>query len=202
MTQSNIQMMEASTNRTFRNPLNIPIALIANRFGARSKEVERFLRFAVVGAVGAIIDLGTLSILQATLLPPVNLQKEPLVFNVALATTISFTLAVISNFIWTRLWVYPETRNDSFRKQLGQFAFLSVVGWLARTTWISLSYYALGPILMPIALPVIHWFRPAYVPSHTAEAKLGTLVAQMIGMVFVMFWNFFANRYWTYRHIK
>ncbi|MCL4255840.1 MAG: GtrA family protein, partial [Anaerolineae bacterium] len=35
-----------------------------------------------------------------------------------------------------------------------------------------------------------------------AEEKLGTIIAQMIAMVVVMLWNFFANRYWTYRDVK
>jgi putative flippase GtrA len=186
------------TNRTFRNPLDIIINAVANRFGEKSKEVERFLRFAVVGTIGAIVDFGTLIILQATILPPVKDNN----LNVIIATTIAFIAAIISNFTWNRLWTYPDSRSRSMRRQIAQFTFISLVGWLGRTAWIGWAYLHLGAILMPILLPEIQMFRAGYVPSATAEAKLGTLAAQLVGVVVVMFWNFFANRYWTYNDVK
>jgi putative flippase GtrA len=201
MTRLNTSAAESSVSRTFRNPLDGPITLIARRFGGKSREVERFLRFAVVGITGAVLDFGILIILQATLLPPVNEQKEPLVLNVALATSLAFFTAVASNFVWTRLWVYPDSRSRSVRRQLGQFALISFTGGVARTTWISLACIPLGTLLMPAVLPAIQLFRPGYLPSHTAEAKLGTIVAQMIGIAVVMLWNFLANRYWTYSDV-
>ena len=83
-----------------RNPLDGPIYAIANRFGgSKAKEVERFLKFAVVGTVGAVIDSGTLFLLQATVLPPT--LKDP-DWNVAIAQTIAFIMAILSNYIWNR----------------------------------------------------------------------------------------------------
>jgi putative flippase GtrA len=191
-----------------RNPLDIPIEFVARRFGEKSREVERFLRFAVVGVTGALIDFGLLFFLQATLLHPVDQTGTPiyiipgLLSNTALATTIAFFCAVTSNFIWTRLWVYPESRSTPLRVQLVQFILISIVGGVCRTVWINFAYLPMGHWLMPAALPFIQVFRPGYVPSVQAPAKLGTLVAQMIGMVVVMLWNFFANRYWTYKDVK
>lgn len=183
-----------------RNLLDVPINMIAVRFGgSRSKEIERFLKFAVVGAFGAILDFGTLFVLQATILQPLDPHKD---LKVAAAATIAFLVAVISNFTWNRLWTYPDSRSRSVRRQLAQFTFISVVGWLGRTAWISASYKALGAALMPIVLPEIQIFRPGYVPSASAEAKLGTLAAWAVGVIVVMVWNFFANRYWTYNDVE
>lgn len=182
-----------------RNPLDVPITAIAERVGGeKSKEVERFLKFAVVGAIGAVIDFGTLFILQATILPPLDPNKD---LKVAVASTIAFLAAVISNFIWNRLWTYPDSRSRSMRRQLAQFTFISFVGWVGRTLWISSSYRFLGAALMPIVLPEIQIFRPGYVPSASAHDKLGTLVAWFIGVIVVMVWNFLANRYWTYSDV-
>jgi putative flippase GtrA len=182
--------------RTIRNPLDGVVYTIAGRFGRRSAEVARFLKFSVVGAIGFAVDFGTVFVLQATILPPVN------DLNVIIATSVAFTLAIISNFTWNRYWTYPESRSRSAKRQLTQFTIISVIGGVVRTTWIKFAYLPLGVLLMPVVLPVIEIFRPSYVPSHTAEAKLGTMVAQLIGVVVVLFWNFFANRYWTYRHVK
>jgi putative flippase GtrA len=172
------------------------ILAVAGRFGDKAKEVERFLKFAVVGAFGAVVDFGTLFVVQATILPPHD------ALSVAAATTIAFCAAIVSNFIWNRFWTYPDSRSRSVRRQLAQFAFISVIGWLGRTVWISASYQAIGNFFMPILLPVIQNFRPEYVPSTTAEGKLGTFIAMVIGVIVVMFWNFFANRYWTYNDVK
>jgi hypothetical protein len=88
------------------------------------------------------------------------------------------------------------------RRQLVQFTFISFIGWAARTVWITASAFTLGEIFMPILLPVIHLFRPVYIPTYAGESKMGTLIAQFIGVIVVMFWNFFANRYWTYNDVS
>jgi hypothetical protein len=88
------------------------------------------------------------------------------------------------------------------RRQLAQFTAISLVGLIGRTSWIAWSYHALGEFFMPYALPFIHILKPEYLPSETASGKLGTYAAMMIGIVVVMFWNFFANRYWTYNDVE
>jgi putative flippase GtrA len=188
--------------RVIRNPLDNIVGAIASRFGAKSKEVERFLKFSFVGGIGFIVDFGTLFVLQATVLPPVNSLREPVTINVAIASTIAFLAAIASNFTWNRFWTYPDSRSRPLKTQLAQFTFISLIGWLARTVWISLAYLPLGVFLLPRLLPLIEIFRPGYIPSHTAEAKLGTMAAQFVGVVVVLFWNFFANRYWTYNNVE
>ena len=61
------------------------------------KERGRFLRFAIVGTLGAGIDFGVMNLLS-------HFTNTALVYT----GTISFTCAVISNFIWNRLWTYPR----------------------------------------------------------------------------------------------
>jgi putative flippase GtrA len=179
-----------------RRPLDRAILAIAGRFGSKAKEVERFLKFLVVGLIGFVVDLGTLIVLQGTLLPPVN------TVNVAVATTIAFCAAILSNFIWNRFWTYPDSRSRSVRRQLFQFAFISVIGWLGRTLWISLAYAPLGDLLLPLALPVIQTVNPGYTAGAATAGRIGSVVAQIIGVAVVMFWNFFANRYWTYSDVE
>jgi putative flippase GtrA len=183
-----------------RNPLDGPIAAVARRVGGnRPKEVERFIKFAIVGAFGAVIDSMTLFILQATVLVPLEPNKD---LKVAVASTIAFLAAVLSNFIWNRYWTYPDSRSRSMRRQMAQFTTINVIGWLGRTLWISTSYRWLGALLMPVLLPEIQIFRPGYVPSESAEAKLGTMAAWLVGVSVVMVWNFLANRYWTYNDVE
>ncbi len=195
-------MSQTSTIRrvAVRNPLDGPIYAIANRVGgSKAKEVERFLKFAVVGTFGAIIDSGTLFLLQATILPP-TLQDPD--WNVAIASTIAFIAAITSNFFWNRFWTYPDSRSRSWHHQMRQFAFVSFIGWVGRTIWITAAHSWVGTTLMPLALPVIQMFRPGYTPSPTGEAKLGSMATWFIGVIVVMIWNFFVNRHWTYNDVE
>lgn len=196
------------TKPRFRNPLDPPVEYFARRFGGENpKEMARFLRFAVVGVIGAVIDLSILTVSQATFLPPTNALGDPLPTNVAIATALAFSSAVISNFIWTTVWVYPDSHAHSKRKQLVQFTVISVVGGVARTIWVRETFHWIGHLVMPLALPLIHVFNSGYLVGASyevralAEGRMGSLVTQMIAMIVVMFWNFFANRYWTYNDV-
>ncbi len=187
-------MTQTSTPKTTtrQNPIDSVILAIAGRFGEKSKEVERFLKFAVVGVMGFIVDLGTLVVLQATILPATS------DLNVIIATSIAFIAAIISNFLWNRFWTYPDSRSRSVRTQMIQFTFISLVGWLARTFWIRIAYAPIGAALYPLLRPLLESAMPSFAAAQDVEARLGSMVAQIMGVVVVMFWNFFANRYWTY----
>ena len=99
----------ARRHHSVSTPVDRFIIVVAQRIGGeRAKEYERLIKFAFVGLLGFAIDSGTVLVLQNTLLPPVSAANETLDVNVALATTVAFVLAVCSNFVWNRLWTYPE----------------------------------------------------------------------------------------------
>lgn len=186
-------------NRQLNTPLDGLIVKLSQRIGGnKAKEVERFIKFAFVGLLGFVIDFGTVFTLQSTILPPVNDNGENLIVNVAIATTIGFILAVCSNFLWNRLWTYPDSRSYSIRRQLTQFAIVSVSGWTARTIWIAASYTFFGVL----STQVVQIFLSDYSPTLLEQQKFGTMIAQFIGVIVVMIWNFLANRYWTYNDVE
>lgn len=188
----------SSKPRALHTPIDGLIIKAAQRIGGRqAKEVERFIKFACVGLLGFIIDFGALFLLQSSILPPVTAAGENLPLNVALASIIAFALAVGSNFIWNRLWTYPDSRSFSIRRQLTQFAIVSVIGGTVRTLWIAVSFIFFGLLSTSLLQAVF----PAYYPSLLDQQKLGTMTAQLIGVIIVMFWNFLANRYWTYNDV-
>ncbi len=181
-----------------RNPIDRIILWVAGHFGNKAKEVERFLKFVMVGTMGAAVDFTTLFILTSTIFRPV----EPFVrLKVIMATTFAFLAAITSNFIWNRFWTYPDSRSRSVRRQMAQFTFVNTVGWGARTLWISLTFAAIGAAVTPTFITLRQSIAAAYVPGPGTEAKVGAFVAQFIGLWVVMVWNFFANRYWTYNDV-
>jgi len=143
------------------------------------KEAKRFLKFMFVGALGAIVDFGTLNLLAHVFDVPVTV-----------AGVISFTLAVSQNFLWNRYWTYPESRAFPLLPQYLQFFVINATALLIRV-----------PILALVPGPVINLLGSHGVAPNTAEV-LGNNFALALAVGIAMFWNFFVNRFITYRHIK
>lgn len=133
---------------------------------ANRREVDRFVRFGLVGTLGTVVDF---SVLNALILG-LHLTKF-------WANTCSFSVAAFSNFIWNRLWTFPESRARPFGRQLAQFFAVSVGG------------YAINQALF---LSLDHWVFAGW-------GTLGYNLAKAVAIVIVLFWNFGANRIWTYR---
>jgi putative flippase GtrA len=143
------------------------------------KEQTRFLRFMAVGIIGAVIDFGTFNLLH-------DLISIPFL----IAQAISFTLAVISNFIWNRYWTYPDSRSKPISRQLVQFFVVNIIGLLIRTELINW----LHNVLIQAATTILHggFLSPDIAGNNAALAT---------AIVVVMLWNFIVNRYWTYNDV-
>ena len=152
--------------------------LLANvRQLARSnrKEVKGFVNFAIVGAAGSITDFAVLNLL-------VQLLGTPL----AVANTCSFIAAVIQNFTLNRVWTFPESRERHASGQLAQFAMVSLIGYgLNQLVFLSLHH-----------LWESYWM--AYFGDDIGFVASYN-VAKLFAIGVVLFWNFTANRLWTYR---
>jgi putative flippase GtrA len=142
-------------------------------------ERNRFLKFMIVGAIGAVVDFGIM-----------NLTTRFLRLPLTTAGTISFICAIISNFLWNRYWTYPDSRSRPIFGQLMMFALVNVAGLIIR-------------------LPILHFLEPPlntvlsnkdlvfFLPPEIIAKNLTLMVA--VGIV--MLWNFFVNRYWTYNDV-
>jgi putative flippase GtrA len=114
------------------------------------RERERFLRFAVVGIIGAVIDFGI-----------ANLLDHGLGMPLVLAGTISFVCAVISNFIWNRYWTYPDSRSKSLSRQFLQFTVVSIFRLISnlpfRIPFFSAEFLSANITLAIAVLVVMLW---------------------------------------------
>ncbi len=142
-------------------------------------ERTRFFKFMVVGAFGAVVDFGIANLLT-------HFLDMPLVY----AGTISFTCAVISNFIWNRYWTYPESRSRRLHHQLGMFFLVNIAG-------------------VAIRIPILRFVEPVFLNlldgSHLDVSLSPEFIARNLTLAvavgIVMLWNFFVNRYWTYNDV-
>jgi putative flippase GtrA len=154
------------------------------------REATRFMKFIVVGTIGAVVDFGTFNILNGLLG----------VWSVA-ASVMSFTAAVSSNFLWNRFWTYPDSRSKRLHHQVGQFITVSLIGLAIRT-----------PLFAFVEAPAIR-FAERYnlvalgtrylpLPGGLDTTMLGRNMALALAVVIVMTWNFGINRLWTYGDVS
>ncbi|WP_322800630.1 GtrA family protein [Thermoflexus sp.] len=133
------------------------------------KEIVRFLKFCVVGTVGFVVDTGILNslIFLGGWIP-------------VMAKAVSFTAAVINNFLWNRHWTYPESRSKPIWQQISQFFMVNTAG-------------------LGINLAVFGTVSGFLIPR--LGMKWGVNVSQVIAVGIALFWNFLANRLWTYNDV-
>jgi putative flippase GtrA len=145
------------------------------------KEKTRFLKFAIVGISGTLIDLGLF-----------NLFNQKFGVQPIFAKAYSFSLAVFNNFIWNRLWTYPESKELPFLEQFFQYLLVSIIGLL-----INLSIFALFDSRL------IQFFDQI-LPSGflLSSTVIGHNIAVAFATIVVLFWNYLANRLWTFRSIQ
>lgn len=143
-----------------------------------SSERTRFLKFATVGAIGTVVDFAVYNLLN-------------IVFHIApvISQAISFSVAVVNNFLWNRHWTYPESRAKAAHHQMAQFGLVNVVGLLIRTPIIGYLENPLGALSERVGFQ-----------SATANV-MGHNLALVIAIGIVMLWNYFINRYWTYNDV-
>lgn len=145
------------------------------------QERTRFLRFAVVGAIGAVVDFVVFNFLtQLTHIVPVW------------ATAISFVAAVCSNFIWNRFWTYPDSRSKAILTQISQFFLINSIG-----LGIRIPLFAWLEVVLITAISRL--VKPTFFLSPTFIGHNLSLAAVIL---VVMLWNFFANRFWTYNDVS
>jgi putative flippase GtrA len=146
-----------------------------------NKEISRFLRFAVVGTIGAVVDFGVFNLLSGVFRIPA-----------IIASIISFICAVANNFLWNRYWTYPDSRSKPVSRQIIQFVVINLIGLGIRTPLFAWLENVLTRFFADI-LPSNFIFSSTFI-CHNFSLALVILV--------VMLWNFFANRFWTYNDVK
>lgn len=144
------------------------------------QERTRFLKFLVVGLIGAVVDFGTFNLLTLT-------TAIPAVW----ASAISFGAAIISNFLWNRYWTYPDSRSKPVAAQLVQFAGVSVLGLAIRLPLFAFLEHRLIDFFTRLQLPLP--VNPTFEGHNTSLA---------IAVLVVMLWNFFINRLYTYSDVS
>ena len=142
----------------------------------RRAEAKRFAKFATVGFAGFLTHFTI-----------VNVLVQVVGMTETMSNPFGFVTAVVQNFFLNRRWTFPESRQRDAGFQLFQFFVVSVIGL----------------VLNQIVFTVVHSLLEPFWRSLVASERLGHALSYNFALCtavgVVLFWNFAANRMWTYR---
>lgn len=138
------------------------------------KSLVQFVKFAVVGVSNTAVDWIVYYLLINFIFFEVS-EKS-------IAKLISFIVAVINSYIWNTIWTFKEEYKKTISgKSAGvnkrgvifiRFVVVSLIGW-------GVNYLAFKLTISKITQPDI--------------------IALIIASGAAVIWNFFANKFWTYK---
>ncbi len=132
--------------------------------------LAKYLKFAIIGGIGAIINL-------------LVLWTSVELFNVHYlwAAVVAFIIADTNNFIWNRLWTFKSKGKIHF--QYPQFLLVSLDGLMLN---LIILWALVEEVLPSLGL-------------RQDRASLYIVLAQVIAIFLVSLFNFLANSMWTFK---
>lgn len=127
----------------------------------RKPPAGRFLKWSAVGTVGAGVDYAVLIFLV-----------EAVGLHPFISQGISFSVAVLNNYLWNRTWTFGDIPRRPVAAQFPRFLLVSVAGLGIRTIIFVILFQVLGI-----------WY----------------IFATAVAIVVVLTWNFLVNLAWTFR---
>jgi putative flippase GtrA len=154
----------------------------------QNKDVRQFIKFCIVGGSSMAVNAFFINVFIYWLHTPY-----------ILAITASFILSVFNGFIWNRRWTFKNSRQQAVHDQYVRFLLVNIVGWFLST-------------IISVAVTAHLASAAGNLPFHTVAMQIITgsaktmyprwivYTAMLVSAVVVVFWNFFANRKWTFKH--
>lgn len=137
---------------------------------AQRPGVRQLVKFGIVGLSSTAVNFAVL-----------NLMLIGFHQNRYIAVTVAFLISVVNGYIWNKLWTFKTAQAKAVHTQFIQFLLVNTVG-------LGLDLL----IIKLISVPLEHDFHLNMVKA--------TNLAQLVATGVAVFWNFFANRFWTFKH--
>jgi len=150
-----------------------PFALFVIHLMSRSlPALYEFGKFAAVGALNTVIDLGVLNFL-------IILTGLAAGVSYSLFKAASFLTAVLNSYFWNKFWTFTS-RTPTTAVEFGRFVFFTAIGLLINVGVATLVADLGGPLL---GAPV------------KVAANIGAILATVVSLL----WNYFAYKRFVFR---
>jgi putative flippase GtrA len=156
------------------------------------KGLRQFVKFVIVGLSSTVVNYGLVELLY---------YRAHLLSLVA-DLTIAFVISVFNGFYWNRYWTFKHARHNAVHEQYVQFLLINLIGWLVSTVIVVLivAHFSGGGVLSG-------WqgFKRVFIAVVLGTGRNLFPKRLVYGAMFaaasvVVFWNYFANRHWTFKH--
>ena len=144
--------------------------------------VRQFVKFGIVGASSTIINLVVLYLM----LRLVHGNS----YDRYIDTTVAFLISVVNGYYWNKRWTFKQAQAKAVHEQFTQFVLVNLVG-------LCLDWLVIYLISVPLE-HYLHGLEAAWAPDKIE--RVAVLAAQLVATAAIVFWNFFANRLWTFKH--
>ena len=132
--------------------------------------LKQFIKFCIVGVSNVILDFSVF-----------NLLAFHFGLYWVLATCMSFLVAVSNSFYWNRRWTFNAAQQGKSQQRYALFVLINIGGLLLNLT-----------IMKTVMLLLTGAWNHELSPQVANTAKLAATAV-------VVFWNFFANKHWTFK---
>ncbi len=141
---------------------------------AQRPGLRQLIKFGIVGLSSTVVNFAVLNLMLA------------LHQNRYAAVTVAFLVSVVNGYFWNKRWTFSAAPVKAAHTQFTQFLLVNLVAWGLDLLIIKL-----------LSVPLEHALHLS-TPHRTMVAA--TNLAQLVATGVTVFWNFFANRFWTFKH--
>lgn len=140
---------------------------IAYCLRSRIPVIFQFIKFAIIGGMNTMLDLGILNLL--IFITGIAAGVYYSVFK-----SISFSIAVTSSYFWNKYWTFQDFNRPQFR-EIMKFLFVNIIGFIVNVSIASIVVNVVGA---PAGISANVW------------ANIGAVSATIIGLL----WNFIGMK--------
>jgi len=124
---------------------------IAHRIGKRISAIWQIAKFAVIGVLNTLVDLGTLSLLIFLFRKILGIESKDIIFPLlgitfySIYKSVSFIAANINSYYWNKYWTFEHNIKEKTRPEFLQFFAVSIIGFLINVTVASIVFKSVAP---------------------------------------------------------
>ncbi|MDR1008638.1 MAG: GtrA family protein [Rickettsiales bacterium] len=150
--------------------------------------MKRFIKFAIVGGCGTLVNLFAFAILQYRI-----------GVGAVVASALAFVIAASFNYVFNRIWVFADRGKARSGALYLKFMLVSSCALLVNigVLWFSEKY--LMPSLFSVAFFNFIFVWSAEILNVHTVSKITSLYSQAIGIGVAMVLNFLGNNFLTFR---
>ncbi|EKD58272.1 MAG: hypothetical protein ACD_56C00159G0001 [uncultured bacterium] len=166
--------------------LATPIGLrIAFFIGQKIAIVYQVAKFALIGVLNTLVDLGVLALITLLFSSYLQIESKSILIGTltfySVYKAISFIVANISSYFWNKHWTFEQGKKKQSKAQFIQFFAVSIVGFLINVFVATFVFkVVIGSLI------------------NLTDGQIG-LIGAAFGSIAGLAWNFIGYKLWVFK---